>query len=73
MEEAVYNRESWQTLSLSSNESTLRGELQSLPGQPPQHLLLLGPQGETVVETGIAAAAGDNVVAFAKDQKNAEA
>lgn len=37
-----------------------------------EHLILLGPQGETVVETGIPAAA-DNVVTFAKDQKNVQA
>ena len=37
-----------------------------------EHLLLLGPQGETVVETNIPAA-GDNIVEFAKDQKNVQA
>ncbi|MCE9508350.1 MAG: flagellar biosynthetic protein FliO [Alphaproteobacteria bacterium] len=37
-----------------------------------EHLLLLGPQGETVVETNIPVA-GDNIVEFAKDQKNVQA
>jgi flagellar protein FliO/FliZ len=37
-----------------------------------EHLLLLGPQGETVVETNIPAG-GDNIVEFAKDQKNVQA
>jgi flagellar protein FliO/FliZ len=36
-----------------------------------EHLLLLGPQGETVVETNIPAGA-DNIVAFSKDQKNVQ-
>lgn len=36
-----------------------------------EHLLLLGPQGETVVETGIAAPA-DNIIEFAKDQKHVQ-
>ena len=36
-----------------------------------EHLLMLGPQGETVVETGIPAAP-DNVVVFSKDQKNVQ-
>ena len=36
-----------------------------------EHLLLLGPQSETVVETGITAEAG-NVVEFLKDQKNVQ-
>jgi flagellar protein FliO/FliZ len=37
-----------------------------------EHLLLLGPQGETVVETNIPAAC-DNLVEFAKDPKNVQA
>jgi flagellar protein FliO/FliZ len=37
-----------------------------------EHLLLLGPQGETVVEANIPAAGG-NIVEFAKDQKNVQA
>lgn len=37
-----------------------------------EHLLVLGPQGETVVETDIPAAL-DNVVGFSKDQKNVQA
>lgn len=36
-----------------------------------EHLLLLGPQSETVVETGIPSAT-DNVVTFSKDQKNVQ-
>src|SRR3990172_6295767 len=37
-----------------------------------EHLLLLGTQGETVVETNIPVV-GDNIVGFAKDQKNVQA
>lgn len=37
-----------------------------------EHLLLLGPQGETVVETNIPAGA-DNIVAFSKGQNNVQA
>ncbi len=37
-----------------------------------EHLLMLGPQGETVVETGILAV-DDHVVAFSRDQKNVKA
>jgi hypothetical protein len=36
-----------------------------------EHLLLLGPQGETVVETNIPVSA-DNIVEFSKDQKNVQ-
>lgn len=37
-----------------------------------EHLIVLGPQGETVVETDIPVV-GDNVVGFSKDQKNVQA
>ncbi|MBI3440334.1 MAG: FliO/MopB family protein [Proteobacteria bacterium] len=37
-----------------------------------EHLLVLGPQGETVVESNIPAGS-DNVVGFLKDQKNVQA
>ncbi len=37
-----------------------------------EHLLVLGPDSETVVETGIAATEGDDdqVVSFSRDQRN---
>ena len=37
-----------------------------------EHLLVLGPEGETVVETGIAVTENDDehVVAFSRDQRN---
>lgn len=40
-----------------------------------EHLVILGPEGETVVETGISASAADEteeerIVSFARDQRN---
>ena len=37
-----------------------------------EHLLMLGPQGETVIEANIPLRGDDNIVEFSKDQKNVQ-